>query len=833
MILQEENKTDITIGSRLQTEEYKMLNSAKLYSVLSDKIYTDKVLAPIRELLCNAYDAHVAAGKADTPISVTLPTSYNSYEFVIRDYGTGLSESAMRELYTTYGASNKNTSNEFIGCLGLGSKSPFAYSKDGFLAVSYYEGREYSFFCSMAGGVPKFTQFPSRPTTEPTGLKVSFTVQEFDVHRFEESLRDFSRTFLTSLDVTQGSRHYTLEPQVPKDVYDFGVVQADWWDDSDIRVLMGGVIYRYTLPKFSAELGKLTGLNPKDYQNSVASLTSSYYHYRNSPNFVVLAELGDIDIAASRERCEDTDKTNSFVIGKIYKYVTGVLDKFKADLNKKTELTKLQRNMEIIQFFRDYQFLYYGLRDEMLEWGFCADGDDSISVEYESKRDSNRVYSIAKSRYRKDTYERMKRRELTVDLSSCFSYYTKANDLGRVDMISAVSSGKVRFVSLPATTNIDKLSRPPASVYRIFSQNSEVLAVIMLTEASDIDKVKSYGIEVTPEADLPKAERVYTPRATVSKRDEDTRTAIEKALTHCSYVDNYQGSIGRDANYRAGDSFIKLSRIGVGWVIDNYYSVGKLTYLEMDTNSSNKIADSEVAKLLTAIGAPAKLISAACVGEYTPTLLAKLAYKLGYYLVMVPITRKTAMETIKSDNKVKHLSQVFAEEAEERIIPKKDLDEYIKYLRVRYHFGINSAKDVKAYPMHALGTDKLAKQVKRLLDKAQTEVSVPDENVWFSVFRYYGMVGNFAASVRQPLAMNSTSYIDVKYSDIDVYKAAGEITQRLRTRYPAIGSVTRYRCGCDDWATCVRYMEGSSCGDPYVYMEAMDLYYKKHNKKGN
>jgi hypothetical protein len=829
MILQEENKTDITIGSRLQTEEYKMLNSAKLYSVLSDKIYTDKVLAPIRELLCNAYDAHVAAGKADTPISVTLPTRYNSYEFVIRDYGTGLSESAMRELYTTYGASNKNTSNEFIGCLGLGSKSPFAYSKDGFMAVSYYEGREYSFFCSMAGGMPKFTQFPSRPTTEPSGLKVSFTVQEFDVHRFEESLRDFSRSFLTSLDVTQGASQYTLEPQVPEDVDGFGVVQANWWDDADIRVLMGGVIYNYTLPKFSAELGKLTGLNPKDYQNSIASITTGYYHYR-SPNFIVLAELGDIDIAASRERCEDTDKTNSFVIGKVYKYVTGVLDKFKSDLNKKTELTKLQKNMEVIQFFSDHPFLYSSLRDELLEWEFCADGDDARTREYASKRDSNRIYSISKSRYRKDTYERMKRREFTVDLNNCFSYYTKASDLCRVDMIKAVSSGRVRFVSLPETTNIDKLSRPPASVYRIFSQNSEVLGVIMLTEASDIDKVKSHGIEVTPEEELPKAERVYAPRATSNNKTKDTRTAIEKALTNCSYVDNYQGSINRGGIYHPDNQFAKLSGSSVGWVIDNYYSAGKLAYLEMDTNASNKIADSEVAKLLTAVGAPAKLVLGASVGEYTPTLLARLAYKLGYYLVLVPIARKTAMETIKSDDKVKHLSQVFAEEAEEHIIPKKDLDEYIKYLRVRYHFGISSAKDVKAYPMHALGTDKLAKQVKRLLTYAQTEVNVPDENVWFSIFRYYGMVGNFAGSIQQPVALDTTSYINVQYSDIDVRNAATEIYRRLRTRYPAIGSATRYQ---HNWVACVSYMEGSSYWDPHVYMEAMDLYYKKHNKKGN
>ena len=94
--------------------EYKILANEKMFSILSSKLYTDKIMAPIRELLCNAYDAHIAAGIPDTTLEVHMPSA-GKQEFRIRDFGTGLSAEDMLELYTTYGASTKNLSNDFIG----------------------------------------------------------------------------------------------------------------------------------------------------------------------------------------------------------------------------------------------------------------------------------------------------------------------------------------------------------------------------------------------------------------------------------------------------------------------------------------------------------------------------------------------------------------------------------------------------------------------------------------------------------------------------------------------------------------------------------------------
>jgi HSP90 family molecular chaperone len=106
---------------------FTIAQTSKMFKILSDSLYSDKVMAVIRELSTNAYDSHISAGNKN-PFKVVLPNSANP-NFIVRDYGTGLSQTDMENLYTTYGASNKNDSNDFVGCLGLGSKSPFAYSK--------------------------------------------------------------------------------------------------------------------------------------------------------------------------------------------------------------------------------------------------------------------------------------------------------------------------------------------------------------------------------------------------------------------------------------------------------------------------------------------------------------------------------------------------------------------------------------------------------------------------------------------------------------------------------------------------------------------------------
>jgi len=170
--------------------QFTIAQTSKMFKILSDSLYSDKVMAVIRELATNAYDSHISAGNKN-PFLVKLPTSADP-NFSVRDYGTGLSQQDMESLYTTYGASNKNNSNDFVGCLGLGSKSPFAYTKS-FTTTSYFNGTQYTYIAAIDdAGVPTLNLIHSTETSEPNGLEIGFAVKQYDFQEFsQKSIRVF------------------------------------------------------------------------------------------------------------------------------------------------------------------------------------------------------------------------------------------------------------------------------------------------------------------------------------------------------------------------------------------------------------------------------------------------------------------------------------------------------------------------------------------------------------------------------------------------------------------------------------------------------------------
>ena len=167
--------------------------TAQAFQILSDGLYSDKIKAIVRELSCNAHDAHVAA-KNSKPFQIHLPSFIEPY-FSVRDWGIGLSHEDVMTLYTTYFQSTKNESNDFTGCLGLGSKSPFSYT-DQFTVVSWFNGtkRMYSAFLGEAGN-PQITLMGEEPTDEHNGIEVKVTVESSDLDRFANKAREVLSRF--------------------------------------------------------------------------------------------------------------------------------------------------------------------------------------------------------------------------------------------------------------------------------------------------------------------------------------------------------------------------------------------------------------------------------------------------------------------------------------------------------------------------------------------------------------------------------------------------------------------------------------------------------------
>lgn len=87
-----------------------------MFQMLTANVYSNPVLAVVREWSTNACDACIDAG---TPVEfdVHIPTLAEP-TFFVRDYGTGLTPEKITGLFSTLGASTKRDSDEFNGTLG-------------------------------------------------------------------------------------------------------------------------------------------------------------------------------------------------------------------------------------------------------------------------------------------------------------------------------------------------------------------------------------------------------------------------------------------------------------------------------------------------------------------------------------------------------------------------------------------------------------------------------------------------------------------------------------------------------------------------------------------
>jgi hypothetical protein len=257
MILNTAPQDQAVLSNVGQIGEFRIRNSAKAFNILSSGLYANKVRAIIRELSCNAVDSHVAAGKQDTPFDVHLPNHLEPW-FAIRDYGTGLSHDQVTNIYTTYFESTKTDSNDYIGALGLGSKSPFSYT-DNFTVTAIRDGVKgiYTAFINEQG-VPSIALMTTENTDEPAGVEVRFSVNShYDFSKFADEARTVY-TYFTLRPVVSGVSKFEFRniSYESKDIIP-GVHQTA--NNSSVAI-MGNIAYPIDIPKADISLGDLRGM---------------------------------------------------------------------------------------------------------------------------------------------------------------------------------------------------------------------------------------------------------------------------------------------------------------------------------------------------------------------------------------------------------------------------------------------------------------------------------------------------------------------------------------------------------------------------------------------
>lgn len=281
-------------------------DSAHIMSILREQIYSDKVLAVLREYGSNAWDAHRDAGKRDLPIKVTLPTISDS-TLTIRDFGKGLSKEAVFEVYTQYGASTKRDSDDAVGMLGIGSKSGFAYS-DSFTVTSCNGGMRRT-YVAVLDETDKGTinLLHEAPCGDETGVEIQIPVRPEDIQEFESKAKILFEYFEPRPDINTSLppkpskqtalQHGTIFDKVGRDqnYYGYGSMQQQGW-----VAVMGCVPYRINLQQLQGDSLPEGGI--PDYINRVSG--ALYFN------------IGEVQISASREELKYSAHTKKTLVRK-------------------------------------------------------------------------------------------------------------------------------------------------------------------------------------------------------------------------------------------------------------------------------------------------------------------------------------------------------------------------------------------------------------------------------------------------------------------------------------------------------------------------------------
>lgn len=309
--VQPENK--VFRSANFQESKFSIQASAKAFNILSSGLYSDKFSAIVRELCTNASDAHVMAGKASVPIKVTCPSSFNS-TFIVEDFGNGIDPSEFENIYTTYFYSTKTNTNDQVGCFGLGSKSPFAYT-DQFTVENCYAGNKYTYSCyKTKDGQPAVALLSTVPT-DKSGIKVFFAVRHGDSYAFENAIRKI----LCWFDVKPDCNVHIETTAKPDKVFSlpcssqYGIYQGGCY------VRMGQVLYPVPSNHFS----------------------NIFKSYRGRTT-VINIEVGDVDITPSRESVELTARTES-TLEKLRDEVRKYLTKEIKDIENNTDLSAFEK----------------------------------------------------------------------------------------------------------------------------------------------------------------------------------------------------------------------------------------------------------------------------------------------------------------------------------------------------------------------------------------------------------------------------------------------------------------------------------------------------------
>ena len=530
--------------------------------------YSDTKLATIREIIANALD--VSNGRM---VEVQLPTKLEQ-NFIVRDFGCGLSEDDMMGLYTKYGKSTKRDSNNSIGGFGIGRFAPLSYTES-FIVMSVFEGRKTAYSIRVdENDDTVVSKMFSQDSSEENGIFVQVPIKDQDINEFNRIFGDFSVYLSDKILLTNDEFNHPL-PIFSNDTFDY--YHNDWGRGGKHalncrpHVLMGGILY------------------------PVAE-NLKYKHL--ALGVVYKAKIGEFKLHHSREALEYNDKTINALIEASNK----VAECFAADANKRIASCS-NLSEACIEYRKFTKCVGNGIRADNSKLAVNFKG---FSVEkafnYDDFYEVRHISRLSNGNLRNTSVHRWSFQDNSLLNEKC--YYVVVDDDAKVkavkNRLSWIKQGQHVYLLTPKDSSCDKILK------RVKAMDSGQVSLLSDHERTIAPRTKTAGNAVNKGDILELGNHsVY--------RNADCWKSVSEELSdndthyYVVYNANKVEVDGELINPQTYISFIKNLKI-INSKLDKVYGVRKKAlskikkksnWVALDSVQSDWIENSEVVKATT------------------------------------------------------------------------------------------------------------------------------------------------------------------------------------------------------------------------------------------
>lgn len=326
-----ENKVgNVFMSEGMKVHKFRVKINRQSFKLLYGDLYSDPISAFIRELSTNAHDSHIKAGKPESPFEIHLPNDLEPF-FYVKDFGTGLSPNQIcgeDGIYITFCESDKIQSDEFTGCLGLGSKSPLAHT-DNFTVTSNYNGTKYSYGVLMdAEGNPSLAELGECPTDEPNGLKVELAIEQKDFDTIHGKASEVLGWFKYRPQIVGASDFQFSQREYLRRTDRYGICKER---QEDSHVIMGNVAYPIRASDFS--------------YNKIDEVERAVLEY----GVDLFVDIGDVDFVPSREKLRYTERTIESVKKCLKEAIASIREELESQVLAQPTIWQARRMMNDIK----------------------------------------------------------------------------------------------------------------------------------------------------------------------------------------------------------------------------------------------------------------------------------------------------------------------------------------------------------------------------------------------------------------------------------------------------------------------------------------------------